>query len=62
MASFLCQLAVGDFVDRGSWGIETLMLLLVYKWLLPNNVYLVRGNHETTSGATKRQRLHKEIW
>lgn len=53
MASILCQLAVGDFVDRGSWGIETLMLLLVYKWLLPNNVYLVRGNHET-SDCTKR--------
>lgn len=26
---------------------ETLLLLLTYKWLLPHNVYLVRGNHES---------------
>ncbi len=38
----------GDFVDRGSWGVETLMLLVVYKWLYPNNVFLIRGNHETS--------------
>jgi len=38
----------GDFVDRGAWGLETLMLLLAYKWLLPQNVYLLRGNHEAS--------------
>lgn len=30
-------------MDRGSWGLETLLLFLAYKWLLPNNVYLLRG-------------------
>jgi hypothetical protein len=40
--------SAGDFVDRGSWGLETLILLLVYKWLFPNNVYLIRGNHESS--------------
>lgn len=30
-------------MDRGSWGVETIMLLLTYKWLYPKNVYLIRG-------------------
>lgn len=35
-------------MDRGSWGLETLLLLLTYKWLLPSNVFLLRGNHEAS--------------
>eukprot|EP00878_Enallax_costatus_P027894 GHUV01030082.1.p1 GENE.GHUV01030082.1~~GHUV01030082.1.p1 ORF type:complete len:219 (+),score=48.89 GHUV01030082.1:270-926(+) len=38
----------GDYVDRGAWGVETLTLMLAWKWLLPKNVYLIRGNHETS--------------
>ena len=37
----------GDFVDRGSWGVEVLLTLLAWKLHLPNDVYLTRGNHES---------------
>ncbi|XP_062195415.1 serine/threonine-protein phosphatase 7-like isoform X2 [Phragmites australis] len=37
----------GDYVDRGAWGLETFLLLLAWKVLLPNCVFLLRGNHES---------------
>lgn len=37
----------GDFVDRGAWGVEILAMLMAYKWMLPRNVFLLRGNHES---------------
>ncbi|DAZ95176.1 TPA: hypothetical protein N0F65_012430 [Lagenidium giganteum] len=36
----------GDFVDRGSHGVEVILLLLAFKLLHPEFVFLNRGNHE----------------
>ncbi|XP_022960395.1 serine/threonine-protein phosphatase 7-like isoform X1 [Cucurbita moschata] len=37
----------GNYVDRGAWGLEVLLVLLVWKILMPDRVCLLRGNHET---------------
>lgn len=37
----------GDFVDRGSWGVEVLLCLLAWKLACPTFVHLTRGNHES---------------
>ncbi|GJD07616.1 Serine/threonine-protein phosphatase 2B catalytic subunit [Galdieria sulphuraria] len=38
----------GDYVDRGSWGIEVLLILCLLKLWEPRRVFLLRGNHETS--------------
>ena len=42
----------GDFVDRGQKSLEVLETLLVLKLAFPDQVYLIRGNHEDTSVAS----------
>eukprot|EP00927_Polykrikos_kofoidii_P034616 TRINITY_DN29336_c0_g1_i1.p1 TRINITY_DN29336_c0_g1~~TRINITY_DN29336_c0_g1_i1.p1 ORF type:complete len:491 (+),score=56.57 TRINITY_DN29336_c0_g1_i1:57-1529(+) len=37
----------GDFVDRGSYSVETLLVLLALKVQHPDYVHLARGNHES---------------
>ncbi|CAO4382478.1 unnamed protein product [Caenorhabditis nigoni] len=37
----------GDFVDRGSFSVETIFTMIGFKLLYPNHFFMSRGNHES---------------
>lgn len=43
----------GDCVDRGAWGVEVLAVILALKLWQPQNVFVLRGNHETTGCVSR---------
>lgn len=50
----------GNYVDKGAWGVEVFLVLLAWKILMPQRVYLLRGNHKSRY-CTTRYGFKKEV-
>nr|XP_025613679.1 serine/threonine-protein phosphatase 7 isoform X3 [Arachis hypogaea] len=51
----------GNYVGKGAWGIEVLLVLLAWKVLMPHRIYLLCGNHESRY-YTGRYGFENEVW
>lgn len=54
------MLFLGDYTDRGNYGIENIYTILRLKIMNPDKVFLIRGNHEDIS-ITSRYGFMKEL-
>lgn len=44
---------LGDYVDRGAWGLEVIYLIMLLKIKNPDQVFFTRGNHEDPEMADR---------
>ncbi|WP_027631336.1 metallophosphoesterase family protein [Clostridium hydrogeniformans] len=51
-------LFLGDYVDRGENHLKTIEILLILKYLFPENIFLLRGNHD---GGYLEEEIYKLI-
>ncbi len=59
---------LGDYVDRGSWGVPVFLTIAAMKLFAPKSVIMLRGNHETNDMNTMfglkaeiTQRYHEKL-